>query len=538
MHGLQAQRRLPAQRRLQPQRRRVPTLGSASVVVALGWAIVPVVLLALHVIRHGGVLSGSEGPAPGADQLHIMDDIRQSGEHVLIANHFDLALGHRVFLHPMYLLAGALWRLGLPLQAAFWALKLLAAPALALGALALIRRCLPTTRERVAAVALSLFYMSPIVPLLVWTGAVTGWQRFELELPAAESMPGWLLWGGSHGGVAIGLLALALGGAASVVSAGRTSRARLGGIAAAAALVAWLHPWQGVTFLIVIGALAATTRSKRLAGLLAVPALAAVAPLIYYAVLVRTDAAWRVNSIQIGGAHVPAWMLIAVLLPLAVPAVVGARRASPGPLRTVLVVWPLAALAVYFAGSQFPYHAFNGITVPLAVLAVTGWRKLSSAPWMAAAAVAATIVPGAALELTTWRDSVRSHTAPYWLTAGEHSALRYLEHASASGGVLTRYYLGMAVPAFTGRRTWVGDVFWTPDFARRAAQSERLLRSQMSPAQARRFVRSVGARFLLSDCQTTGDVSRLLGPLVASERRFGCAAVYELRLRPAGVGGA
>jgi hypothetical protein len=83
----------------------------------------------------------------------------------------------------------------------------------------------------------------------------------------------------------------------------------------------------------------------------------------------------------------------------------------------------------------------------------------------------------------------------------------------------------------------VGDVFWTPDFARRVAQSEQLFKGRMSPAQARGFVQAVGARFLLSDCQSTGDLLRLLGPLVASARRFGCAAVYELRVRPVLAGG-
>jgi hypothetical protein len=181
-------------------------------------------------------------------------------------------------------------------------------------------------------------------------------------------------------------------------------------------------------------------------------------------------------------------------------------------------------------GSQFPYHSLNGITVPLAVLAVIGSRRLRVSRRLAAAAVAAAIVPAAILELTTWRDSVHSHTAPYWFTDGEHAALRYLEHASAPGGVLARYYLGMAVPAFTGRRTWVGDIFWTPDFARREARAEQLLQGRMSPAEARTFVRSIGARFVLADCRASAELAHLLRAVLASSWRFGCAAVYELRL--------
>jgi hypothetical protein len=48
------------------------------------------------------------------------------------------------------------------------------------------------------------------------------------------------------------------------------------------------------------------------------------------------------------------------------------------------------------------------------------------------------------------------------------------------------------------------------------------------PAAARAFVRSTGARFVLQDCESRGDLSTALGPMVTSTRRFGCATVYEV----------
>ncbi|MGP0050714.1 MAG: hypothetical protein ACLPZR_17970, partial [Solirubrobacteraceae bacterium] len=57
----------------------------------------------------------------------------------------------------------------------------------------------------------------------------------------------------------------------------------------------------------------------------------------------------------------------------------------------------------------------------------------------------------------------------------------------------------------------------------------RLFSGSLSRTAARRFVRDSGARFLLADCRKTTSLTKLLGPLVLSGRRFGCAGVYQLR---------
>ncbi|MGI8864998.1 MAG: hypothetical protein ACR2JH_11495 [Solirubrobacteraceae bacterium] len=58
--------------------------------VLIGWAAIPLLWLAYGTIRHGGVMSGTAGALAGADQLFYMDSIRQSAEHLLITDHFDL----------------------------------------------------------------------------------------------------------------------------------------------------------------------------------------------------------------------------------------------------------------------------------------------------------------------------------------------------------------------------------------------------------------------------------------------------------------
>jgi hypothetical protein len=491
---------------------------------------VPIVWLAWQTALSGGVLSGTNGSIAGADQFFYLDEIRQSAQHVLIADHFDLRLGHAVFLDPLVLLGGGVWLLGVPIQAVFWLLGLLAAPVLAAGAWLLVAPALRSVREQAVALALGLFYMSPLVPILAWTAAISPLHRFELGFPAGEAMPAWQLWGYPHAAIATGLLAAALAGVAAYASGRPLSRRLLVGISAAAALAAWLHPWQGAIFIVVAAAVAVERRSARIARWLLVPVLAALLPLIYEAILSSADAAWRVDSTQDAIGQGPAWTLLVALGPLALVAVAGIRRVTPGPLRTVLLAWPVAALAVYFATDQFPYHAFQGMSIPLAALAVAGWRRVPRGAWAGVGLVALTAALAGAYEITTFRDSLRTHVAPYRFVPAERAALSYLDHAPQRGGVLAGYYLGMAVPAFTGRRTWVGEWTWTPHFAARQARADQLFSGQLPPATAQRFVTSTGARFVLTDCSSrTVPVGQLLGPLVAARRTFGCATVYTLR---------
>jgi len=51
----------------------------------------------------------------------------------------------------------------------------------------------------------------------------------------------------------------------------------------------------------------------------------------------------------------------------------------------------------------------------------------------------------------------------------------------------------------------------------------------MRPAAARSFVRSTGARLLVSDCRHHTNLTRSLRPLLRSVHQFGCARVYLLK---------
>ena len=115
---------------------------------------------------------------------------------------------------------------------------------------------------------------------------------------------------------------------------------------------------------------------------------------------------------------------------------------------------------------------------------------------------------------------------PYFIRTSEARALEYLAASPESGAVLSTLYLGQIVPAETGRNTWVGIASWTPAFSDRVEAAERLFSKQMTQSQAIALIHSSGARFLLSDCSHRADLSSLLGPVLRSTVRFGCATLY------------
>src|SRR5207245_1936084 len=118
----------------------------------------------------------------------------------------------------------------------------------------------------------------------------------------------------------------------------------------------------------------------------------------------------------------------------------------------------------------------------------------------------------------------------HFFAPGEARALAFLNRSHRPGPVLAPAMpLGQAVPAFTGRRTYVGHYYWTPDYPARRAATDALFAGRLAPAQAELLVRVSRAAFLLADCSHDRvDLSRPLRSLVVRTWRFGCATVYEV----------
>ncbi len=512
------------------------------------WALAPIAYLLIEIMRHGGVLSGAGSATAGADQFQYLSWIRESGLHGLISDQFELAPNAAAFLHPMFLLSGIAWRLGLPLQLGLLLWEPIAIVVIVGGFAAYVARSERGT-ARVAVLALAIFYLTPVLAVLDWTHQLSFAHVFDLQLGMEELSPAWQLWGYLPTALSLGLMPLALLAGERAVAAraerravaaragGRALAARAGAprwyLAAAAGAslaVAWLHPWQGATLVLVWVGIVCWGRGFRVRLPLLAPALAALLPLIYYQLLAKYDHAWRIAQAQNRQPHFPLWVLAAALAPLAVPAALGLLNRPRGAHDRITRLWVGCGLLVYFAEHTFELHALQGLSLPLAVLAAAGWRRLF--PGTRVRTVAATIaialvtIPGVIWSAAWYRTSIRGHYEPYIFTAAEHAALTYLEHAPARGGVLASRYLGMAVPAFTGRATWVGHKVWTPDYAQRLEQANALLSGRLAPAQARSLVRASGAAWVLADCSERADIGTLLGSIVSGVRRFGCVTVY------------
>jgi hypothetical protein len=521
-----------------------------------------------QVVVHGHVWTGTDGEFL-ADQMQYLAWIQDASHHVLAS---DLFVIHRTpadYFQPLIAISGGFTALGIPA----YLVLLLWKPVAVLCAFFVIReyvrRFLTGLWERRAALVLGVFFGSWGVLGDVW-------------------LPFWS-WGYPFGLIAIAALA----GAILLYDRARADNRFTWAPGLLGALASSLHPWQGeVWILIVIAAEAllwgqsrrrlpavairpaaaepavvgasllardagepaapdaleegatpnpATASSPVSLTLPIVTVIATGVPLAYLAILGRVDLSWRLARVASHHSFPLASILLA-LAPLLVGAAFTYRGRPRGFLSAATRLWPLAALAVYVVSatslSATPLHAFAGITIPLGVLAVegvqrAGWRRLPGRRVLGALAVAALTIPAAVYEMRI----VPQYTAPALRNANFIShdmsrALAYLKADPEPGGVLTRAYLGVIVPAETDRNTYVGGCQWsTPHCARRVIGSSSLFGATMRPPAARAFVLGTAARFVLSGCNWSGDLATVLAPIIQSVRHFGCATVYEIRDR-------
>src|SRR5436305_1207464 len=211
------------------------------------------VALLVPLATRGRPLSGSDGFFP-ADQLQYFAWIREAAHHGLIGNLFDLAPQHRVFLHPGYLLSGALVRLtGISYPLAYQLWKPVAVLVTFYGALRYVRRLLPAGGQRRVALVLVLFAVMPACAIVAWTHWGGRPRQYTFDFISGEMWSGQYLWGYLFTAIAVFLVPLVLLRAESWRDRRGPVRA-LVLCALGAAGVMWLQPWQGATLaLIVLG---------------------------------------------------------------------------------------------------------------------------------------------------------------------------------------------------------------------------------------------------------------------------------------------
>jgi hypothetical protein len=461
----------------------------------------------------------------GIDGVYVQDVtqylawIRDASRHVLVSDLFVLRGTPHDYLQPAVAVSGGLVAIGVPPWLALLVWQPLAVGGVVLGVRALVHRQLRGRSARRAALLLALF-----------GGAVGTFQDL------------WLPWWTC--GYVFGVLSLAAM-LASLLAYERAARngTSVGPAALLAGVSSWLHPWQGAVLAltimgaeILVGTQPGPARPRR--GLSrSAPVLATIAlPLAYYAVLDHIDPAWRLADRSLAGG-IANWKVLLMLAPLLGPYLLACRVRPRSFTAAAVRAWPPAALAVYLASEHGmgnePTHALLGISIPLAILGTEGistlrWPAITPRATLATIGVLALTVPQAASAFTSKWRFVRPSASP--ITRDDWQAIGYLAHDPEPGGVLASFPLGRYIPAQTGRRTYIGDVFWSePHPHQRQVDVARLLAGQMSSDQALRFVARTGARFLLADCTARANLRRDLAPIVVATHTFGCAAVYQLR---------
>lgn len=534
-----ALRRLPGGARGALERVVAPVgpFGAATLALLTVWATLPVAFLLLEAGAAHETFVGAQSIFP-ADQLQYFAWIRSSGAHVLASNAFDLRAGGNVFLHPMFLLSGLLWRAGISAPVAYLLWGPVAIGVLFTGFALYAARTIRPGPGRAAALVVALFGVTPVAAVLAW------WHGPGAEgasVVTGEVTPADALWGYLPTAVTIGLMPLFMLGLERVVdrsrrASGRSARWYVAWTALAGLLVSWLHPWQGETLLVTLGALLVWSRGDKSHVRLAVTAAAVVLPLIYYFALSKTDVGWMVAQAQTPLARPHPLVLVVVLGPLIALGVAGVRRDEGDVQERILVVWPSATLVVYAISTAYPPHALEGVSLPLCVLAVRGWQRIRLPGWMATATVAVATLPGLIFGGDLLRRVVDVSNGPFFLRSEEVRALAFLERAPGSEGVLASPRLATAIPSYTGRKTWAGHPIWTPHYWDRLRATSDLFAARLPPDRARVLVRRSGAGYVFSDCSEPIDLGPALGTLVAAERRFGCATVYRLSVRAAPAG--
>ncbi len=504
----------------------------------------PLGLLLWRDLVTGWIWIGSDAGAAVQDQWQYVSFIREAAEHVLVSNHYRAEPGELSYLHPGAVLSAVLVKVGVAPKVAYLLWKPLAVLALFTAVAAYVRRLVPAGTQRWVALVLALLYLPPVTMIFG--------ENVDWTVTSGELWPIDMLWGYYYS---------ALGVAGMVAALLLYERDRASGRITVwpllvALFAAWLQPWSGaLTIGVAVGAEAWIEVLRRrspnaAAGLapgggrsplrvLAPLVVAAGAPLAYYTVLGRVDPSWRIDN-GVDSFLAPPWpALLITIAPLALPALL-AYRSRPATFQEAAVrVWPPVALALYWVlanplAGRYAAHAFRALSIPLAVLAVVGLAGLRL-PRSRVVVIAAvlwigfSVVPGTVDRLDEFRQRASANRLPYFLDRGERDALDYLDRNPTPGSVLAPVAMGQLIPAETGRRTNVGNIFWTPDFLRRRLFTDIFFRGRLDAAASQGVVRESGSRFLLSGCDHYADLSRLLAPQLRSVRRFGCATVYEIK---------
>lgn len=188
--------------------RRHVALSRGELALAVGlavWAFAPLASVGSHVAVHGGELIGTNGYDP-FDQFQYLAWIRDEGLHLFGSDLWVVGGTSHDYVQPMYLISGLLWRAGVGIQVAYLIWKPVALVVLFAGFATYARRMTNGRRPSIAALAMALFYETPVLALAYWTGHPSEPDRLRLALVSDDPNSALNLWGFEHAAIAIGLM--------------------------------------------------------------------------------------------------------------------------------------------------------------------------------------------------------------------------------------------------------------------------------------------------------------------------------------------
>ena len=494
--------------------------------------------------------TGADGVYP-VDQLQYLTWVRQASVHGLIGNEFDLAVDTRTFLHPGFLISGLVYRwTGLSLEASYAVIwKPFSVFVVFAGALLYARRLTHPVWPRRVALALALFAVPPWSGFMKWTDVVSKPTNFAFDFISGEMWTGQYLQGYAMTAIATFMVPLLL------LLLERQRRNGYGPwlwvCAIGAMVVMWLQPWQGAELLLIVAMveLWCWLRRGERPWLGFVPVfIFGAAPAVYYALLGRYDAAWKLAAASNAADQNPLWdwplwAVAATLAPLGIPALLALRAKDNDWQGLAARFWPLAIGIVFFLPvGTFPFHSVQGLSIPLAVLAVQGltvhrpsWVPAPKA-WWVLPALFLMIVPGTVHKTRNSYDSINREAFPWSLSEGEARALSFLERDPRPGGVMTDEYSGLLVPPFAGREAYIGPFSWTPESLKKLVRVTWLFQGVSAAKPSQEYVDETGVRFIFQACKPGKVAPRSLvpqiGPRLESVHRFGCSVVYVMKPSP------
>jgi hypothetical protein len=306
--------------------------------------------------------------------------------------------------------------------------------------------------------------------------------------------------------------------------------------AAAAFLLAWLHPYDAVTLALVAGlALMLPSVRRGRIGVVAVPIAAAAALAVQYTIL-RSEPvfeAWT-RSVPARSPSPLGYVFgYGLLVPLAAAGALSLRRGDRDRLAK-LALWIGVTACLVYAPVSYQRRFIHGVHVPICMLAAAGWLRLlerarlpqRARPWatllLLLAAMPTNLVVAA-------RDTKGYGTgvAPFYIRREYMDAFEWLRHNTPpEATVLSILPSGNFIAPYSGNRVFLGHSDLTLLARQKEALATAFFRSNDEDDQKRALLAQAGIRYVYHS-----DLEQSLGSYRPAEKDYLALAYENPRVR-------